>query len=63
MTTLPTNLYESNKGVTNNVNVAFKLPKALKEEFTALCKSRNVEVSLVLRRFVESQVTDSKKSS
>jgi hypothetical protein len=44
------------------VTIAFRVPKELRTKFNELCESRNVEVSKVLRRFIEREIKAAQQS-
>jgi predicted DNA-binding protein len=56
-------LYATDKPATNDsVVLAIRLPKEQREKFKALCESRNIDVSVVLRRFIERELKASQES-
>lgn len=54
-------LYASEpKANEKQVTLAFRLSESTREEFKKLCDSRNVDMSVVLKRFIERELKASK---
>lgn len=57
---LNADLYEPDPVTQDTVSLNVRMPTGLRAEFTALCASRNTEVSKVIRRFIEREVAAAK---
>jgi hypothetical protein len=58
MTTLNADLYASEKETSDTVTMAVRMPRELRDDFAALCASRNIEMAVVIRRFLEREVSN-----
>lgn len=56
----PNDLYASDKEESDSVGLTIRLPRPLRDQFAALCASRDIEMSKVLRRFIEREVATHK---
>lgn len=51
-------LYKKDEtGTSENTNLTIRIPKTLIKEFQKVCEEKNVTVSFVLRKFIESQIS------
>lgn len=54
-------LYETDAPTGDIVSLNVRMPAELRAQFTELCSSRNVEVSKVIRRFIEREIAAAKQ--
>ena len=44
----------------DSVTLAVKMPRTMRSDFTALCKSKGIDMSEVIRRFIDRELAASK---